>query len=141
MISNIIMINFIIKSLILYFLSLDDITFDEAYYWCYGSTDFLAIMDFPDHTTVTGMALNIAASGKFKGNITPLITVEEMDEAIAKLTTTLSKSNPEAMQMLKKVFWEGTEHWDSLLIERAAMSGKLVLSDFTRQAINKFKKK
>ena len=39
----------------------------EAYYWCYGSTDFLAIMDFPDHTTVTGMALNIAASGKFKG--------------------------------------------------------------------------
>ena len=46
----------------------------EAYYWCYGSTDFLAIMDFPDHTTVTGMALNIAASGKFQGNITPLIT-------------------------------------------------------------------
>ena len=45
------------------------------------------------------------------------------------------------MQMLKKVFWEGTEHWDNLLIERAAMSGKLVLSDFTRQAINKFKKK
>ena len=54
----------------------------EAYYWCYGSTDFLAIMDFPDHTTVTGMALNIAASGKFKGNITPLITVEEMDEMV-----------------------------------------------------------
>lgn len=54
----------------------------EAYYWCYGSTDFLAIMDFPDHTTVTGMALNIAASGKFQGNITPLITVEEMDEMV-----------------------------------------------------------
>ena len=61
-----------------------------------------------------------------------------MDEAIDN--SMLSKSNPEAMQMLKKVFWEGTEHWDSLLIERAAMSGKLVLSDFTRQAINKFKK-
>ncbi len=54
----------------------------EAYYWCYGSTDFLAIMDFPDHTTVTGMALNIAASGSFQGNITPLITVEEMDEMV-----------------------------------------------------------
>ena len=39
-------------------------------------------MDFPDHTTVTGMALNIAAAGKFKGNITPLITVEEMDEMV-----------------------------------------------------------
>ena len=54
----------------------------EAYYWCYGSTDFLAIMDFPDHTTVTGMALNIAASAKFKGNIKQLITVEEMDEMV-----------------------------------------------------------
>ena len=79
---------------------------------------------------------------KEKGLYTDVFeTVEEMDEAISKLTTTLSKSNPEAMQMLKKVFWEGTEHWDNLLIERAAMSGKLVLSDFTRQAINKFKKK
>ena len=79
---------------------------------------------------------------KEKGLYTDVFeTVEEMDEAIAKLTTTLSKSNPEAMQMLKKVFWEGTEHWDNLLIERAALSGKLVLSDFTRQAINKFKKK
>ena len=54
----------------------------EAYYWGYGSTDFLAIMEFPDHTTVTGMALNIAASGSFQGNITPLITVEEMDEMV-----------------------------------------------------------
>ena len=39
-------------------------------------------MEFPDHTTVTGMALNIAASGSFQGNITPLITVEEMDEMV-----------------------------------------------------------
>ena len=79
---------------------------------------------------------------KEKGLYTEVFeTVEEMDEAIYKLTTTLSKSNPEAMKLLKKVFWEGTEHWNSLLIERAAMSGKLVLSDFTRQAINKFKKK
>jgi len=79
---------------------------------------------------------------KEKGLYTEVFeTVEEMDEAIAKLVTTLSKSNLEAMQMLKKVFWEGTENWDNLLLERAAMSGKLVLSDFTRQAINKFKKK
>ena len=68
-------------------------------------------------------------------------TVEEMDTAIATLASKLSKSNPEAMQMLKKVFWEGTEHWDQLLSERAAMSGKLVLSDFTINAINSFKKK
>ncbi len=64
----------------------------------------------------------------------------EMDEEIQKLASTLSKSNPEAMSMLKKVFWEGTEHWDTLLIDRALMSGTLVLSEFTVNAINKFKK-
>jgi methylglutaconyl-CoA hydratase len=65
----------------------------------------------------------------------------DMDSSIKKLANTLAASNPEAMSMLKKVFWEGTDHWDTLLSERAAMSGKLVLSDFTRHAINKFKSK
>ena len=79
---------------------------------------------------------------KDKGLYTEIFeSADEMDEGIAKLANTLASSNPEAMQMLKKVFWEGTEHWDDLLLERAAMSGKLVLSDFTRNAINKFKKK
>ncbi len=68
-------------------------------------------------------------------------SAEEMDKAIEVLAEKLAKSNPEAMSMLKKVFWEGTENWDELLLERAAMSGKLVLSDFTRNAINAFKKK
>lgn len=68
-------------------------------------------------------------------------SIEEMDAAIEALAEKLAQSNPEAMSMLKKVFWEGTEHWDTLLSERAAMSGKLVLSDFTRNAINAFKKK
>lgn len=68
-------------------------------------------------------------------------TTEEMDAAIDVLANKLATSNPEAMNMLKKVFWEGTENWDQLLLERAAMSGKLVLSDFTRNAINAFKKK
>ncbi len=65
----------------------------------------------------------------------------EMDLAINTLANKLSKSNPEAMMMLKKIFWEGTEHWDTLLSERAGMSGKLVLSDFTVNAINSFKSK
>jgi len=64
---------------------------------------------------------------------------EEMDKAIEELANKLVSSNPEAMRLLKKVFWEGTENWDDLLAERAAMSGKLVLSDFTRNAINKFR--
>ena len=67
-------------------------------------------------------------------------TVDKMDEAIETLANKLASSNPEAMRMLKQVFWEGTEHWDTLLSNRAAMSGKLVLSDFTRNAIQAFKK-
>lgn len=68
-------------------------------------------------------------------------TAEEMDVAIEQLANRLSSSNPEAMRMLKEIFWKGTENWDTLLIERAGMSGRLVLSDFTREAINAFKAK
>jgi methylglutaconyl-CoA hydratase len=68
-------------------------------------------------------------------------TTEEMDAEIDALAQRLAKSNPEAMRLLKEVFWQGTEHWGDLLKERAAMSGQLVLSDFTRDAINKFKSK
>lgn len=65
----------------------------------------------------------------------------EMDREIDRLANQLAKSNPEAMALLKVTFWKGTEHWDSLLAERAGMSGKLVLSEFTVNAINSFKKK
>jgi methylglutaconyl-CoA hydratase len=68
-------------------------------------------------------------------------SLNQLDDAIFALTEKLSLSNPEAMSMLKKIFWEGTEDWDQLLSERAAMSGKLVLSDFTKKAIEKFKAK
>ena len=66
-------------------------------------------------------------------------TSTEMDTAIQSLALKLSKSNPAAMQELKQVFWEGTEDWDTLLVSRASISGKLVLSDFTREAISTFK--
>jgi len=62
-----------------------------------------------------------------------------MDTAIDALAATLANSNPEAMALLKRVFWEGTEQWESLLAQRAAMSGTLVLSEFTRGAIGAFK--
>ena len=64
-----------------------------------------------------------------------------MDKAIEKLTENLRLSNPEALTLLKKIFWKGTEDWDEILAKRAAISGKLVLSEFTRNAINKFKRK
>jgi methylglutaconyl-CoA hydratase len=63
----------------------------------------------------------------------------DLDNALNTLCEKLSSSNPEAMAALKKVFWKGTESWDSLLLERAEMSGKLVLSDFSKNSIAKFK--
>ena len=66
-------------------------------------------------------------------------TTSEMDSAIQSLAYKLSNSNPAAMQELKQVFWEGPEDWDTLLVSRASISGKLVLSDFTREAISTFK--
>ncbi len=78
---------------------------------------------------------------KSKGLYTDVFdTVETMDEAIERLADVLAQSNPEAMTLLKTVFWQGTDHWNELLDERAGMSGKLVLSDFTVNAINTFKK-
>jgi len=68
-------------------------------------------------------------------------TKEGMDESIRRLTDALVHSSPRAMEEMKKSFWHGTEHWDKLLNQRAAISGRLVLSEFTRQAIEKFKKK
>ena len=68
-------------------------------------------------------------------------TTDEMDAVIKTLTDKLSKSNPEAMKMLKKDFWSGTENWDELLIHQAETVSKLVLSEFTIAALNKFKNK
>ena len=68
-------------------------------------------------------------------------SIEEMDKEIEVITEKLAASNPDAMRMLKEVFWQVTEHWDTLLSERAAMSGELVLSEFTVNAINAFKGK
>ena len=68
-------------------------------------------------------------------------TVESMDESIHRLSNQLAHSSPEAMLELKKMFWQGTEDWDELLTKRAEISGRLVLSNFTKDAIAKFKAK
>ena len=65
-------------------------------------------------------------------------TAEELDEAVAKMADYLLSTNPEAQKQLKKVFWEGTDHWDNLLEERAEKSGKLVLSEYTKAALAKY---
>ncbi|MFT3979135.1 MAG: enoyl-CoA hydratase-related protein [Ferruginibacter sp.] len=68
-------------------------------------------------------------------------SINNMDESVARLANTLAHSNPEAMAEMKKMFWHDTDHWDTLLKERAAISGRLVLSDFSKKAIEKFKAK
>ncbi|WP_210488895.1 enoyl-CoA hydratase/isomerase family protein [Rufibacter aurantiacus] len=68
-------------------------------------------------------------------------TTEEMDEALQAFAQKLALYSPEALSALKEVFWQGTQHWDSLLVERAGISGTLVLSDFTRNFIQNFKAK
>ncbi len=62
-------------------------------------------------------------------------SVEALDTAVDSLARELAGSSPEAMARLKRVLWQGTDHWEALLPERAAMSGALVLTDFARKAI------
>ncbi|MFV5690537.1 enoyl-CoA hydratase/isomerase family protein [Flavobacterium sp. LT1R49] len=67
-------------------------------------------------------------------------TVEALDTAIADFSAKLASYNPEALAEMKKVLWEGTQDWETLLLERATISGRLVLSDFTKKALSQFKK-
>lgn len=67
-------------------------------------------------------------------------TTTELDTEIEAFANKLASYNPEALSEIKKIFWEGTENWNTLLYERAEISGKLVLSDFSKKALNQFKK-
>ncbi|WP_298488050.1 enoyl-CoA hydratase/isomerase family protein [uncultured Maribacter sp.] len=64
----------------------------------------------------------------------------DLDKELDFYTNQLSEYNPEALEAWKKVLWEGTDHWDKLLTDRAAITGELVLSNATKQALSKFKK-
>lgn len=66
-------------------------------------------------------------------------SIEEMDAKIAAFAQHLCTYNPEAMREMKQIFWRGTEDWNELLAQRAAISGRLVLSDFTKKTLEKFK--
>lgn len=66
-------------------------------------------------------------------------STEELDEAVQAFAENLCNYNPEAMREMKKVMWAGTEDWDTLLAERAVISGRLVLSEFTKETLKRFK--
>lgn len=77
---------------------------------------------------------------KQKGLFTQVYeSTEELDEAVKSFAENLCNYNPEAMREMKQMFWKGTEDWDALLIERAQISGRLVLSDFTKETLKRFK--
>lgn len=66
--------------------------------------------------------------------------IGEMDKEVDFFSQKLASYNPQALMELKKVLWEGTDHWNTLLPERAAITGQLALSEFTKNALSKFKK-
>ena len=66
--------------------------------------------------------------------------IAELDRAVDTLAGTLENSSPEAMFELKKICWAGTESWDQLLAERAAISGRLILSEHSKAALARFKR-
>ena len=67
-------------------------------------------------------------------------TIKELDKEVDFLANKLASYNPEALSQMKKILWENTDHWEELLIERAEISGELVLSEFTKNALKQIKK-
>jgi len=66
-------------------------------------------------------------------------STEALDEGVQVFAENLCSYNPDAMAEMKKIMWAGTDNWDTLLAERAVISGRLVLSDFTKETLKRFK--
>lgn len=75
-----------------------------------------------------------------KGLFAKLVQPEDLDSALEKFALQLASYNPDALAEMKQVLWQNTAHWNTLLYERAEISGKLVLSAFTKKALEGFKK-
>ncbi|HKJ49833.1 MAG TPA: enoyl-CoA hydratase/isomerase family protein [Christiangramia sp.] len=67
-------------------------------------------------------------------------SIDDLDKEIELFTEKLASYNPEALTQMKKTLWKNTDHWAHSLYENASVSGELVLSDFTKNALAKFKK-
>lgn len=94
------------------------------------------------HMAINATEWQTAYWAKEKGLFNEVFEKPElMDNYLGRFTNVLVNSSPDAMRELKRAFWQGTEHWDTLLDERAGISGRLVLSEFTRAAIEAFQAK
>lgn len=90
--------------------------------------------------TINAQEFYSAEYAKEKGLYSEVFdSLEALDKAVKTLAETLSGYNTEALKQMKSVFWENTSHWDILLKDRAKISGKLVLSEFTKQTLKRFK--
>jgi methylglutaconyl-CoA hydratase len=97
------------------------------------------------HTAMSELTLGgnewKSASWAFeKGLFAKLVQPEDLDVALEKFASQLASYNPDALAEMKQVLWQNTAHWNTLLYERAEISGKLVLSSFTKKALEGFKK-
>jgi len=61
--------------------------------------------------------------------------LRDLDDSLQRLVNRLSQSSPEAVREIKKMFWQGTAHWEQLLPERAKISGRLVTTGWAQKAI------
>lgn len=92
--------------------------------------------------TLTAHEWKTAAWAQHKGLYAEVFETNELlDTAIAEFSAKLASYSPNALIEMKKIIWEGTDNWDTLLSERAAITGQLVLSEFTKKALKEFKKK
>jgi len=80
-----------------------------------------------------------AAWAEQHGLYARVVPAHALDEAVAARAAQLAAANPDAVRAIKRVLWEGTSHWHTLLDERATRVGRLALGAFTRDAIQKFK--
>ena len=105
------------------------------------------LQEQPDNKTLLHLALNPTAFesaewAKEKGLYHQVFQdAEAMDDAVQEMAMKLCTYNPQALTALKQSLWRGTEGWEELLAERARISGKLILSDFAKEAIAAFKGK
>lgn len=90
--------------------------------------------------TLAGNEWKSASWAFEKGLFAKLVQPEDLDSALEKFALQLANYNPDALAEMKKVLWQNTAHWSTLLYERAEISGKLVLSNFTKKALEGFKK-
>jgi methylglutaconyl-CoA hydratase len=92
--------------------------------------------------TIDGTNFRSAQWAKQKGMFAEVFDrMELMDDAVQTLANTLANSSSEAMHEIKNIFWKGTENWNQLLLQRAAISGRLILSDYSKKFLAEFKGK